>query len=50
MVRDNVKKQVNCYFDYLALKDMESFIVTASFDDNTGVKGSLALALDALNG
>jgi fructokinase len=47
-IRKNVKKYLNNYFDYPALKDMENFIVPASFGDNTGVKGSLALALQAL--
>ena len=46
-IRKNVKKYLNNYFDYPALKDMENFIVP-SFGDNTGVKGSLALALQAL--
>jgi fructokinase len=47
-IRKNVKKYINNYFDYPALKNMENFIVPASFGDNTGVKGSLALALQAL--
>lgn len=49
MIRRNVKSSINGYFDYPALKDMDNFIVPASFGDNTGVKGSLALALDILD-
>ena len=48
MIRFNLKKYINNYFDYPALQDMSSFVVPASFGDNTGVKGSLALALQAL--
>ena len=48
LIRKNVNNYVNGYFDYSALQDMANFIVPASFGDNTGVKGSLALALDAL--
>lgn len=48
-VRKNVKNLLNNYFDYPALKNMDNFIVPASFGDNTGVKGSLALALNLLN-
>lgn len=49
LVRKNVKNYVNGYFDYPALQEMNNFIVPASFGDDTGVKGSLALALEALN-
>lgn len=49
MIRKNVVKYLNNYFDYSALKDMDNFIVPASFGDNTGVKGSLALALATFN-
>lgn len=49
MIRKNVTKYLNNYFDYPALKDMDKFIVPASFGDNTGVKGSLALALETYN-
>ncbi|MCL4122139.1 UNVERIFIED_CONTAM: hypothetical protein GTU68_014210 [Idotea baltica] len=49
LIRRNVKSSINGYFDYPALKDMDNFIVPASFGDNTGVKGSLALALDILD-
>ena len=48
LIRENIKTSVNGYFDYSALQDMDNFIVPASFGDNTGVKGSLALALEAL--
>ncbi|AXA34276.1 ROK family protein [Francisella adeliensis] len=48
-VRKNVKNLLNNYFDYPSLKNMDNFIVPASFGDNTGVKGSLALALNLLN-
>ncbi|KEI34671.1 fructokinase [Francisella sp. W12-1067] len=47
MIRENVVRYLNNYLDYPALKNMSEFIVPASFGDNTGVKGSLALALDA---
>ncbi|AJC49264.1 ROK family protein [Allofrancisella guangzhouensis] len=47
MIRNNVTKYLDNYLDYPALKDMTEFIVPASFGDNTGVKGSLALALNA---
>ena len=49
MIRKNVAQYLNSYLDYPALKDMSNFIVPASFGDNTGVKGSLALALDIFN-
>ena len=49
MVRKNVAQHLNSYLDYPALKDMANFIVPASFGDNTGVKGSLALALETFN-
>ena len=49
MIRKNVTKYLNNYFDYPALKDMDKFIMPASFGDNTGVKGSLALALETYN-
>ncbi|MBK2110524.1 ROK family protein [Francisella tularensis] len=49
MIRKNVTKYLNNYLDYPALKDMTKFIVPASFGDNTGVKGSLALALETFN-
>ena len=42
-------RRLHNYFDYPALKDMDKFIVPASFGDNTGVKGSLALALETYN-
>jgi len=49
MIRKNVKQYLNNYFDYPALKNMDNFIVPASFGDNTGVKGYLALALETFN-
>lgn len=49
MIRKNVADYINNYLEYPALKDMNSFIVPASFGDNTGVKGSLALALETFN-
>lgn len=49
MIRKNVAQYLNGYLDYPALKDMSNFIVPASFGDNTGVKGSLALALETFN-
>lgn len=49
MIHSNLKKYINNYFDYPALQDMTNFVVPASFGDNTGVKGSLALALQAFN-
>ncbi|ORM39175.1 fructokinase [Francisella endosymbiont of Ornithodoros moubata] len=49
MIRKNVTKYLNNYLDYPALKDMTKFIVPASFGDSTGVKGSLAIALETFN-
>ncbi|ASG67904.1 fructokinase [Francisella halioticida] len=49
MIRKNVAQYLNGYLDYPALKNMSKFIVPASFGDNTGVKGSLALALETFN-
>ncbi|QIV96307.1 fructokinase [Allofrancisella inopinata] len=47
MIRENVVRYLNNYLDYPALKNMAEFVIPASFGDNTGVKGSLALALQA---
>ncbi|MDE5010834.1 hypothetical protein NAI61_09245, partial [Francisella tularensis subsp. holarctica] len=49
MIRKNVTKSLNNYLDYPTLKDMTNFIVPASLGDNTGVKGSRALALETFN-
>ena len=44
MIRDEVAKQMNGYLETSELKDLSSYIVTASLNDDQGIMGCIRLA------
>lgn len=47
-IQEKVKSYLNKYMQYPEIEDIKSLIVEASFGDNTGVKGAIAIGLEAL--
>ncbi|MBQ8640073.1 MAG: ROK family protein [Lachnospiraceae bacterium] len=50
LIREEVKKQINGYFDTPQIRDIDNYIVLPQLNDNQGIMGCVKLALNELDG